>query len=84
MVDNQALREDPTPIEILERALFKAAFVENTVFTHKDSMMQQLQNENALLRAQLDNVQKRKFFKVQSVMDKLIGRNVQMTSIATN
>ena len=32
-------------------------FVENTVFTHKDSMMQQLQNENALLRAQLDNVQ---------------------------
>ncbi len=73
LVENQALREDPTPIEIMERSLYKTVFVHNSEYLHKDTFIDQLQTENVQLKREIEHLQNQKVLKLQNRIGKMFN-----------
>jgi len=54
--DHDLLRQDPTPLEEMEKALCKAVFVPDTYFQHKDVRMTRLERENQNLHTEIERL----------------------------
>ncbi|RJP30112.1 MAG: radical SAM protein [Candidatus Omnitrophota bacterium] len=66
LLENEALRNDPTPLEIMEKALFQAVFVHNSEFLHKDTQIEQLYADISTLKWENEQLRNRKIIKLQS------------------
>ncbi len=73
LLENESLRNDPAPLEIMEEGLFKAAFVHNTEFMHKDCLIEQLYEERSMLQHENKCLRNRKILKLQSRIEKVLG-----------
>ncbi|RJP31609.1 MAG: radical SAM protein [Candidatus Omnitrophota bacterium] len=72
LLENEALRNDPTPLEMMERSLYKAVFVHNSEYLHKDIFIDQLQTANAQLLQEIEQLRNRKVMKLQNRIQQVL------------
>lgn len=75
LLENPALREDPTPIEEMEKALMKAVFIPNSEFQHKDGLIENLRRENNKLRREMTYLNNKKGLRLQRWVERMLGRD---------
>ncbi len=73
LLNNSALREDPTPIEEMEKALMKAVFIPNLEFQPKDGLIESLRRENETLRHQIAYLNNKKGLRLQRKVERMLG-----------
>lgn len=81
LLENQALREDPTPLEAMEKALFQAVYIPNLEFQHKDKLIEEqtkairtLRQENEQLQVQISHLNMKKGLRLQRKVEQMLGR----------
>ncbi|MBN2326557.1 MAG: B12-binding domain-containing radical SAM protein [Candidatus Omnitrophica bacterium] len=73
LLENASLREDPAPLEEMEKALNQAVFIPNLEFQHKDVLIEKLQQENDRLRMQIAHLNNKKGLRLQRKVEKILG-----------
>ncbi len=74
LADNELLRQDPAPLEEMEKALCKAVFVPDTYFQHKDLKLARLERENAELRNEIERLRDGRAGGLKSRLTKVLQR----------
>lgn len=74
LLENSALRQDPTPIEEMEKALTQAVFIPNLEFQHKDDLIEKLRRENEALRQEIAHLNNKKGLRLQRAVERMMGK----------
>ncbi len=82
--DRESLRNDPTALEEMEKALCEATFVPNTYFEHKDARIEKLTKESECLRREVDRLRNGKVFGLRSRIGRLLRRGSNAPGIKSS
>ncbi len=80
LLENESLRNDPTPLEIMEQAIYKAAIVHNSEFYHKDTQIEHLWDEISRLKWENEQLRNRKILKLQDRIQNVL-RGTRKTAV---